>query len=335
MTATDQPGVDPTLERKKRVVRRRRDMDFTPVRNGMDFLLSAFDHLSQRNGEPGARDLKYAVLHLQAAVEVLLKARLIREHWSLVFSDPGKAKRGDYEKGSFNSCTVLGAVDRLNNIVALQITQEQRKAIGNLADTRNALTHLGHTGSVYAIEAQAATVLDFLLNFIHEELRPVLSSEGPYVEDTMGELRTRLGQAKALVSQRLNRLQGELQGAGDYTVQCPECQQWALVLGDEPSCRFCLHQLDTAHETVSSYLDAGLASFDELLICPSCAEYLVVQGATVASKQSANVDICFVCATDYTAWRLCDFQCGGLVPPDREDGLCEGCWAGIADEKHS
>lgn len=62
----------------------RRDMDFTPVRNGMDFLLSAFDHLSQRNGEPGARDLKYAVLHLQAAVEVLLKARIIREHWSLV-----------------------------------------------------------------------------------------------------------------------------------------------------------------------------------------------------------------------------------------------------------
>ncbi|MGW4184288.1 hypothetical protein ACWEK2_19150 [Streptomyces albidoflavus] len=57
------------------------------MRNGIDLPLSAFDHLSQRNGEPGARGLKYSVLHLQAAVEALLKARLIREHWSLVFSD--------------------------------------------------------------------------------------------------------------------------------------------------------------------------------------------------------------------------------------------------------
>ncbi|MET8901436.1 hypothetical protein [Streptomyces sp. NPDC004538] len=310
-------------EQKRRVVRRRRDMDFTPVRNGMDFLLSAFDHLSQRNGEPGARDLKYAVLHLQAAVEVLLKARLIREHWSLVFSDLNKAKRSDYEKGSFNSCSVLGAVDRLNNIVALQITKEQRQAIDNLADTRNALTHLGHTGSVYAVEAQAAVVLDFLLTFIHEELWPKLTSEGPYVLNTMHQLRTRLGEVKALVKQRSQRLEKELQPLAGHTVRCPECQQWSVVLGDDPTCRFCLMDF-TPYEAAQWYAEDGYAASDRLSLCPRCNTHTVVIGASVAQNKKAGADICFGCTTEYTNWRLCE-ACGEFVPPDKEPSICDGC----------
>jgi hypothetical protein len=47
--------------------------------------------VSHLGGTPSAQDLKYAVLHLQAAREVLLKVRLIREHWTLVFKNPDKA----------------------------------------------------------------------------------------------------------------------------------------------------------------------------------------------------------------------------------------------------
>jgi hypothetical protein len=48
---------------------------FRPVDNGLDYLESVIEHL---RGEPDQRNLKYAVLHLQAAVEVLLKIRLMR-----------------------------------------------------------------------------------------------------------------------------------------------------------------------------------------------------------------------------------------------------------------
>lgn len=322
--AERQRGDEPDAEQRKRVVRRRRDMDFTPVRNGMDFLLSAFDHLSQREGVPGARDLKYAVLHLQAAVEVLLKARLIREHWSLVFSDPGKAKRVDYEKGSFSSCTVLGAVDRLNNIVNLQITKEQRQAITNLADTRNALTHLGHTASVYAVEAQAALVLDFLLNFIHRELRPALSKEGPFVETTMDQLRTRLLHIKALVSQRSARIEEELKHLVDRTVECPECGQWAIVLGDEPlSCRFCMTEWDAPHELAVWYKEVN--SGGEIFPCDSCNHYAVVMRAEVAKNRNASTPICFGCAADYSAWRRCEICNDSLVHPEQSPQVCSDC----------
>jgi hypothetical protein len=61
---------------------------FPPLLNGLDYLKSVIEHLRDK---PDQRNLKYAVLHLQAAVEVLLKARLIREHWSLVFEKPSAA----------------------------------------------------------------------------------------------------------------------------------------------------------------------------------------------------------------------------------------------------
>src|SRR4051794_21616080 len=68
-------------------------LDFPLVRNGLDYLTSVVEHLDENESTVTPRDVKYAVLHLQAAVEVLLKARLMAEHWSLVFSKPEDATR--------------------------------------------------------------------------------------------------------------------------------------------------------------------------------------------------------------------------------------------------
>lgn len=321
-----------TKGRRGEAAHHRADLDFTPVRNGMDFLLSAFEHLSQNDGEPDARDLKYAVLHLQAAVEVLLKARLIREHWSLVFNDPGKAKKSDYDLGSFTSCGVQAAIDRLNNIVSLDISKDQAQAVRALAATRNALTHLGHTGSAFAVESQAALVLDFLLTFIIEHLQPVLTSEWAFVEIRMEQLGGQLLKVKALVRERSQRLETELKPLAGRTVQCPECQRWTLVLGSkeqELRCRFCL----TAHtpSALAGWYSASYISISDVdapgpvKACPDCNACTVVQGAVVAANRRANVDICFGCAKNYTGWVTCGPDCDCLVPPGQDTLRCPHC----------
>ncbi|MER7536939.1 hypothetical protein ABTX77_19490 [Streptomyces sp. NPDC097704] len=63
-----------------------------------------------------------AVLHLQAAVEVLFKARLLAEHWTLVFADLHQATRKKLESADFKSVTTDAAVIRLRNIVGVPIT---------------------------------------------------------------------------------------------------------------------------------------------------------------------------------------------------------------------
>ena len=60
-------------------------LDFPPIRNGVDYLVSVVNSL-HGDSEVGPREVKYAVLHLQAAAEVLLKARLL---------GPGLGKKGD------------------------------------------------------------------------------------------------------------------------------------------------------------------------------------------------------------------------------------------------
>lgn len=147
-------------------------LDFPPVRNGVDYLVSVVDHLTAE-GDRDPRDLKYAVLHLQAAAEVLLKARLVREHWSLVFTDPGKATRETFETSTLTSCGVPATAERLRNIAGVDVTTADDKALKDLAHDRNALQHFGLTRDAAAVEARAGRVLDFLVRFLDDVLLPI------------------------------------------------------------------------------------------------------------------------------------------------------------------
>ncbi|MGV9567103.1 hypothetical protein [Streptomyces sp. NPDC003480] len=106
---------------------------FPPVRNGLDYLVSVVEHLEAGTERVSARDLKHAVLHLAAGAEVLLKARLQLEHWSLVFSDPAKARRSELEDGSLTSCGPDETVQGLQNLAGVTITGNDRKALSTLA----------------------------------------------------------------------------------------------------------------------------------------------------------------------------------------------------------
>jgi len=146
-------------------------MDFPPIPNGIDYLVSVVKLLGHTNNEPThPRNLKYAVLHLQAATEVLLKARLKKEHWTLVVKDASKTKKGKYFKGDFESPNTVETIRRLKEVVGIVVDRTDEQAIINLAKTRNALQHWGLTEAAPAVEARAATVLDFLIRFLDRHL---------------------------------------------------------------------------------------------------------------------------------------------------------------------
>ncbi|MFB9540397.1 hypothetical protein [Streptomyces violaceus] len=300
-------------------------MDFTLVRNGMDYLSSAVLYLtgSMRVGSedrplwPEAprssysppwpfwisdRYLKYGVLHLQAAVEVLLKARLVREHWSLVFKDPGSAKRTAYEQGKFKSCDTTTALNRLTGIVGLPITAKEREAIDDLAETRNALTHYGHTANAFAVEARAARVLSFLVDFVPRHLHPVLSKEAAEVATTMQAVREKLAYIQALVTTRMQDLTGDLEQVAERTVICASCRQLALVVGESPlNCRFCLRGYETPAEAALSYWEEVLQEEESIGVqdCPACKAFDAVMLVSTRADPLTDVALCFQCGCAY------------------------------------
>ncbi|MEV7488845.1 hypothetical protein ACIQGA_33270 [[Kitasatospora] papulosa] len=301
-------------------------LDFPPVPNGVDYLRSVVTHLNPATGG-SPRDIKYAVLHLQAAAEVLLKARLSREHWSLIFADPRTATSDAYAEAKFTSCTTGAAVERLRNIAGVSISDKEADALDKLADDRNALQHYGLTFNAKVIEARAATVLDFLVRFIDEHLEPELRKSGPlYLE--MEVVRRGLKDIQSFVTKRMNRLRGnELKDAENRTLRCPDCQQLAMLAeAGRSRCCFCgkawpaydladLLRTDEQPEPLDQcpgcYVptladNAVFADGKPTLFCTNCAGRFAPAelgncaacGCYCSTSDTGGQDLCIFCAED-------------------------------------
>ncbi|MFH0245849.1 hypothetical protein ACGRHY_26330 [Streptomyces sp. HK10] len=85
------------------------------------------------------------MVHLQAAVECLLKYRLELEHWSLVFKNPGDAKYSKLDDGSLDSCTVDQTVHAASSHSRASPSAEggEMKPQGSWAGSATSLQHYG------------------------------------------------------------------------------------------------------------------------------------------------------------------------------------------------
>ncbi|MFE1028266.1 hypothetical protein ACFW5I_27485 [Streptomyces sp. NPDC058818] len=317
---------------------RKRQIHYPPVPNGIDYLRDVIDRLARSSGEPSERDLKYAVLHLQAAAEVLLKARLREEHWSLVISKAEKTNLKKFEKGEFESTTNTETVRRLVEVVGLDISVDDKKTLLDLATTRNQLQHWGITEEANAVLTRAADVLDFLIRFLDQHLLPHLDADDEEaVADDLEEIRTGLVRIESYVASRMERLkESDLKGHEGRTVHCPDCQQLALIVdGVTNSCRFCPRdwtdplELASAYDNAFGYSPAPGDPYEETLVdCPDCeTPTLVLEAETVASDGS-RIPLCFNCAEVQNDLWEC-MRCGRLYNPTDEESICSDCFSDL------
>lgn len=312
-------------------------LDFPPVKNGLDYLTSVVKHLDETESEVTPSDVKYAVLHLQAAVEVLFKARLLAEHWTLVFTHPGEANRKALEEATLNSVSTDKAIARLRNIVGVPITDKEQKALTRLTEDRNKLQHFGLTHNARAVEARAGAVLDFLIHFIEGQLLPYLDEpEMAETERELDGLREGLININSYVRERMNRIGGELKAEGveARTIECVSCQETALVVqprttsglpddwGDRATCRFC----STSWPPQGLHIHfRGRPVWEEADICPMCGEAALGIDVRVRSEPEP-VYFCFTCSHIAKEIAPCD-GCGKPIDVSDEGSapLCRPC----------
>ncbi|MFF6833404.1 hypothetical protein ACFY84_16235 [Streptomyces sp. NPDC012438] len=276
---------------------------FRPLRNGLDYLDDVVDRLTPApDGSPvDARDLKYAILHLQAGAEVLLKARLELEHWTLVVQDAlPKTKQGtgvthtQFKLGRFKTIGLGETIDRLKQVADIDL-EEHRQALEDLSETRNALQHYGLDQTAEAIQGQAAKVLGFLLWFIDEELYVTLD---PQEQETFNSIRNRLSALTDFVAKRMADLAWELDPLASSTVVCPYCQLPALVTGTpDIACRFCFVRLFSPEHAALRYVvkQGDSRGISGPILCPRCDYAAVVANIGTAADPEAKVALCFEC----------------------------------------
>ncbi|MGW7594449.1 hypothetical protein ACWGK9_35740, partial [Streptomyces rubiginosohelvolus] len=148
---------------------------------------------------------------------------------------------------------------------------------------------------------------------------------------------------ETLVKQRMNNLRSTLAKFADVTVQCPDCEQWAMLAynGEEgPRCLFC-HQIwpNDAPSGAANYAwiilgqDEVTAVQDggdpPVVACPECGVSALVTEAITAECRPQATGLCFACGNTFGHLVDCEFGCGTVlnISPDDVEALriCSDC----------
>lgn len=104
---------------------------------------SAFDFLEKSVDEIKDRP-KYSVIHFATAVELLLKARLMHEHWTLVVERTSDVTLDDFLSGKCKTVTQADAIKRLNGACGENIPRDAVAQFTRIAAHRNQMIHFFH-----------------------------------------------------------------------------------------------------------------------------------------------------------------------------------------------
>ena len=106
------------------------------VENAFDFLNYSIEEIEKRP--------KYSLIHFSAAVELLLKARLASEHWSLVVTQKQEADWQRFVNGDFRSVSLEEAAKKIDKIIRDGLTDRELRSFKDVAKHRNEVVHFFH-----------------------------------------------------------------------------------------------------------------------------------------------------------------------------------------------
>ena len=202
------------------------------VHNAFDFLGRSIDELEQHP--------KYSVIHFYSAVELFVKARLLKEHWSLIVSKPEHADKAGFQRGDFQSVGLKDANERLTKIVGDGLLPEEYKHFDGLRKERNQMVHFSHAAQGDGEEA--AKEMDRIVSD-HAEgwlyLRRLLAVR--WVEhfaayaDTIKAMDDRMREQTKSLERRFLLLTddiGKAKAAGSHFMHCPSCGFESFEVGE-------------------------------------------------------------------------------------------------------
>lgn len=331
-----------------------RDLGPHLVQNGVDFLIRG---VSQVNSTTETRSLKFAAVDIGAATEIFLKARLLREHWTLLCKDSSKARPRDFLAGTSFTVGPEDLLARLQTIAEVELPQQRKEELGQLFQLRNRAIHftLAETADL-ALESTIGRGLSFILWFFQTELIPeATSEEGEILDEALDQVRAELSRISELVTHRMSDLQPILAVTFPRVV-CPRCTQPTLHLDESAGtrCLFCLWDPDgdlVADEYVSTVLGVShyraVKDGDEYPLhqCPACDAEALVHGALVIDTSEGRpgpsscgtdtvpvVWACFGCSRTFSYGEI-DFcsRCGQPteVTDDHGAAICTDCYSDL------
>ncbi|MAO55213.1 MAG: hypothetical protein CMM61_05920 [Rhodospirillaceae bacterium] len=217
--------------------------------NGFGFVSTAIEQLWQ-NGSPDA--LKYSVINFYSGIELLLKARLMHEHWTLIVADSNKADVEEFLNGEAQTVGFMQAVQRLKKVARVTVPQNAVSSFDELRKHRNRMVHFYHPIDVNEPDQskqREAVILEqcrgwfYLRRLLGDEWNDIFEAFQNQVQDINLAMKRHHEYLRAVYQQIQPELELERQ-KGAFLAACSACGFDAQVLvtvgPQEQKCRVCL-----------------------------------------------------------------------------------------------
>lgn len=245
---------------------------------------SAFDFLERSVDEIKAHP-KYSVIHFAIAVELLLKARLMHEHWSLVVERVSEADLDSFLSGKCKTVGPSEAIKRLRKVCGQNIPKDATEQFDKIGAHRNRMIHFFHEAD--SDEAEPALVEEVVkeqcLSWFHlERLLEQWKDQFTPFEQQIRQTRWLMRQNRSYLSvafERINPAIKEDEKNGRVFRACSGCGYEAAEVDEvsgilfEQTCRVCglteaCAEIDCPAECGSKiHIEADHGSFRTCLSC--------------------------------------------------------------------
>lgn len=305
----------------------KKSLIFGLLENGLDFIQSGIKYLVNYKDKS---DLKYGILHLSAGVEVILKYRLSKEHWSLLFQHVDKANKVRLESGDFVSVDFETSIKRLKEICSVDLGEEHQANIRTLRDKRNKMEHFSIMDSPEAVKVIFNKVLCFVIDFIEEQFDKTDLTQDEL--DTLENIRRSLSDLDEFIKHRWKAIQKDVDEKRKTlsVTYCPVCYQDAMAVDIGGKCLFCHQSYDDAEQLANDYINniLGINSYSTvkdggvypLFNCVDC-------GAEAFVDAEDGGWFCFSCGVRYSNNEInyCE-TCGTpYIVEEHDIGMCDSC----------
>ena len=218
------------------------------LQNGIDFLWhslvppSVSSHYQAENYGVDVEPvlLKYRLLHLAAAIELILKARLGKEHWALIFSKVDQASISALKTGAFRSVNFNACVKRLGGISELSFPSPTLEIFKTVREQRNRVMHYRHEKDD---DSYIRDLTALCINEVVDLLDAWFCAEDylPEGRETLKNLRPLLAQYSKIREERLKALENKIKNLANQNQigKCPICGEETLELACINNCLFC------------------------------------------------------------------------------------------------
>lgn len=223
------------------------------VDNGFDFLEKAIDEFDSKP--------KYSVVHFSTALELILKARLVHEHWALIVD--GKPELKSFKQGDFKSINFSDIISRIEGILDIKIPKEAKDAFASIGAHRNRMVHFFHEVDLnkkneklterIAVEQSVAW---YHLQQLISKWHPVFSEYSGRIDMMNIKMQTHNSYLLAVYEQKRPGIENDKK-AGKIYVECASCSHEASLLNEvhkniyDASCKVCLYSMSLINVSCS------------------------------------------------------------------------------------